>query len=151
MSVHWRAHCHAKWPRGGKEFQHPQRIEPMSPDSLEIALTTEPWVHIDLLWKKVHDSRYLATWNQPLLCMQDCCSRISLVEYQGQTSYIRILQCKPLIDTSFGSTLIGILPLHRFCSMLIEQLINLKKVRSENLKFRTDLQNRVMDGWSVTQ
>ena len=101
-SVHWRAHCHAKWPRGGKEFQHPQRIEPMSPDSLEIALTTEPWVHIDLLWKKVHDSRYLATWNQPLLCMQDCCSRIALVEYQGQTWYSSILQCKPLIDTSYG-------------------------------------------------
>ena len=147
MSVHWRAHCHAKWPRGGKEFQHPPRIESMSPNSLNHWAMSSYWSPK----KRVHDSRYLATWNQPLLCMQDCCSRISLVEYQGQTSYIRILQCKPLIDTSFGSTLIGILPLHRFCSMLIEQLINLKKVRSENLKFRTDLQNRVMDGWSVTQ
>ena len=35
--------------------------------------------------------------------------------------------------------------------MLIEQLINLEKVRTENLKLRTDLGDRVMDGWSVTQ
>ena len=35
--------------------------------------------------------------------------------------------------------------------MLIEQLINLEKVRTDNLKFRTDLQDQVMDGWSVTQ
>ena len=34
--------------------------------------------------------------------------------------------------------------------MLIEQLINLEKVRTDNLKFRTDLQDRVKDGWSVT-
>ena len=37
--------------------------------------------------------------------------------------------------------------------MLIKQLINLEKVRtaSDNLKFRTHLRDRVMDGWSVTQ
>ena len=35
--------------------------------------------------------------------------------------------------------------------MLIEQLIDLEKVRSDNLKFRTDLRDLVMDGWSVTQ
>ena len=33
--------------------------------------------------------------------------------------------------------------------MLIEQLIKLE--RTENLKFRTDLWDRVIDGWSVTQ
>ena len=33
----------------------------------------------------------------------------------------------------------------------IEQLINLEKVRTDNLKFRTDLRDLVMDGWSVTQ
>ena len=36
-----------------------------------------------------------------------------------------------------------------FCSLLIEQLIDLEKVRTENLKFRTDLRHWVMDGWSV--
>ena len=35
--------------------------------------------------------------------------------------------------------------------MLIEQLIDLEKVRTDNLKFRTDLRDRNMDGWSVTQ
>ena len=35
--------------------------------------------------------------------------------------------------------------------MLIEQLIYLEKVRTDNLKFRIDLQDQVMDGWLVTQ
>ena len=35
--------------------------------------------------------------------------------------------------------------------MLIQQLINLIKVRIENLKLRTDLQDQVMDVCSVTQ
>ena len=30
-------------------------------------------------------------------------------------------------------------------------LIDLEEVKTDNLKFRTDLQDRVMDGWSVTQ
>ena len=34
--------------------------------------------------------------------------------------------------------------------MLIEQLIDLEKVTTENLKFRTYLRDRVMDCWSVT-
>ena len=34
--------------------------------------------------------------------------------------------------------------------MLIKQLIDLKKVRTENLKFRTDLQDQVMDGLGST-
>ena len=37
--------------------------------------------------------------------------------------------------------------LYKFCSMLIEQLINLRKVRTENLKkIRTDLWDWAMDG-----
>ena len=35
--------------------------------------------------------------------------------------------------------------------MLIEQLIDLEKVRTDNLKFWADLQDLIMDGWSVTQ
>ena len=35
--------------------------------------------------------------------------------------------------------------------MLIQQLIDLEKVRTKNLKFRTDLRDQVMDGWSVTK
>ena len=40
---------------------------------------------------------------------------------------------------------------HNFCPLLVEQLIDLEKLRTENLKFRTDLQDQEMDGWSVTQ
>ena len=35
--------------------------------------------------------------------------------------------------------------------MLIEQLIDFEKLRTDNLKFSTDLRDQVMDGWSVTQ
>ena len=35
--------------------------------------------------------------------------------------------------------------------MLSEQLINLEKVRTDNLKFGIDLRDLIMDGWSVTQ
>ena len=35
--------------------------------------------------------------------------------------------------------------------MLSEQLIDLRKVRNENLKFKADLQDQVMEGLSVTQ
>ena len=34
--------------------------------------------------------------------------------------------------------------------MLIELLIFLRKVKTENLKVGTDLEDRVMDSWSVT-
>ena len=68
------------------------------------------------------------------------------------------LDSKLFIETNFRIGLfldIGwscdIFTSHNFCVMLIEQLINLGKVRTENLKFRTDLRDRVMDGWSVTQ
>ena len=35
--------------------------------------------------------------------------------------------------------------------MPIKQLIDLEKVRTDYLKFRTDLGDRIVDGWSVTQ
>ena len=41
--------------------------------------------------------------------------------------------------------------MHNFCSLLIEQIIDLEKMRTENLKFKTDLRDRVMDSRSVTQ
>ena len=35
--------------------------------------------------------------------------------------------------------------------MLIKQLTELRKVWSDNLKFRTDLRDLLYDGWLVTQ
>ena len=37
VSVNQMAQCHAKWPSGCTEFQQPEGIEPMSPDSLLLA------------------------------------------------------------------------------------------------------------------
>ena len=97
-------------------------------------------------------------------CMQDCCSLIAQVEYQGgnlpeflTTKLVAAPWHKPFnrllliniitwdIDWSWN-----IFTLHNFGSMPLEQLIDLRKVwtDSENLKFRTNL---VMDFWSVTQ
>ena len=41
--------------------------------------------------------------------------------------------------------------LAQFLLKLIEQLVDLRKKRTENLKFRTDLRDQVTDGWSVTE
>ena len=90
-------------------------------------------------------------------CIQDCCSRNVQVEYQGQTQNTRILERKPLIDTSYRIR--HRLELKNFhlaqflliAPRLIKQLTNLEKVRTQNLKFRTDLQDLDMDFWSVTQ
>ena len=54
--------------------------------------------------------------------------------------HIKILKRKPLINTFYCIR-------HR---LPIEQLIKLEKVRTENLKFRTDLWDRLMESWSVT-
>ena len=58
-----------------------------------------------------------------------CRSRIAQLEYKGETLHIKILKRKPLINTFYCIR-------HR---LPIEQLIKLEKVRTENLKFRTDL------------
>ena len=130
--MHWLAQClePAKWPKGSKEFQHPPRIEPKLPDSLEITLTTEPWVCINLLKKN-------RIW-LVIFWVMDCCSWIAQVEYQGHTLYTRILEANLWsvhlitfnIDWSWN-----IFILHNFCSMLIKQVIDLKKweLRTWNL------------------
>ena len=68
VSVHWRAQCHQKWPRGGREFEHPAGIEPKSLDLLPLTLTTEPYICIDLSKKSVYDLLYLTTWNRFSAC-----------------------------------------------------------------------------------
>ena len=143
--MHWLAQClePAKWPKGSKEFQHPPRIEPKLPDSLEITLTTEPWVCINLLKKN-------RIW-LVIFWVMDCCSWIAKVEYQGHTLYTR---SKPLISTSYHIQHRLELKYFYFAQFLLNahQAGHWpEKVRTEKLKFRTDLQDQVMDGWSATQ
>ena len=158
VSVHWRAQCHAKWTRRSKEFQLSSGIKPMPPNSLLLTLTTKPLVRINYSKKTVNDSSYFATckfgcsWN---FCVQDCRSTVVLgffqLEYQGPTRNMRILDRKLLIDTSYSIQHRLELKYFHLAQFLLEQLSDLEKVRTDNLKFRTDLRDRVMDGWSVTQ
>ena len=64
---------------------------------------------------------------------------------------MRILDRKLLIDTSYSIQHRLELKYFHLAQFLLEQLSDLEKVRTDNLKFRTDLRDRVMDGWSVTQ
>ena len=50
--------------------------------------------------KQMYDSSYFATCNW-FFGVQDCSTRIFHLEYQGQTLNTRILERKPLIDTSY--------------------------------------------------
>ena len=45
--------------QNGRVFQHHARIEPVSPQSLQLALTTKPWVRINLPGKMVCHSSHL--------------------------------------------------------------------------------------------
>ena len=97
------AQCHAKWPRGSREFHHPAGIEPEQPYSLLLTLTTKAWVLV-CLQKKMNISSSVL---QPVLVLQllfwvqDCRSQIAQVVYQGQAQKNRTLKLKPLIDTPY--------------------------------------------------
>ena len=88
-------------------------------------LTTKPCISC---WKKtVYDLSYFATCNL-FLCVQYCRTRIFQVEFQGQIRNKRILERKPLIHTSYRirhRAELKYFHSHNFCSMLIEQLIDL--------------------------
>ena len=40
---------------------------------------------------------------EPIFCLLDCCSQIAQVEYQGQTSFTRILEIKCFIKTFYST------------------------------------------------
>ena len=88
---------------------------------------------------------------EPIFYVQDHnCFRIAQVEYQGRTRNIRIFDSKPL------STLVIPFLFAHFVLNAHQTGHRPKPEKSENwasknLKLRTDLRDRVMDGWSVTQ
>ena len=104
------------------------------PDSLRLTLTNKPQDCLNLPKVKVYESSYFATLNQKFTC------RIFIFRYQGQTRYT-----SSLLQT-FINTYNHIL--HRDYGRV--ELKYFFLVRSKNLKFRTELQDQVMDGWSVT-
>ena len=50
-----------------------------------------------------------------------------------------VIQEQSLLSRQRYACNLNIFTLHNFCSMVIKQLIDLEKVRIDNLKFRTDL------------
>ena len=145
----------------GLQFKHPAGIETISTDSLLVALTTElgePWVHIDLPKKTVYDSSHLSTLIRVLragFVVLACSSWLSRPDTIYQNSLPLYQNSLPITYYCIGHRLelyFFHFPLN-FYSAIIEQLIlliDLRKVKTERLKFRTDLQDQIMDGWSVT-
>ena len=91
VSVHWRAHCHAKWLRRCRAFHHSSGIKPHVADSLLLPLTTKPFVHINC-WKKKGICLVVFRYLQQIFGVQDSRTWIFQLEYQGQTLYMRILE-----------------------------------------------------------
>ena len=61
----------------------------------------------NIIQQSRNDLLYFTTCNQ-FFPVQDCCSQIVQVEYQGQTQKNRILKDMPLINTSSHSIQIGV-------------------------------------------
>ena len=153
--MHWRAQCHAKWPMRGRAVQHSSGIEPICRPTL---CDSAQW---DLPWPPSHwflsiarkKTSYFATCNW-FFCVQDCRTQIFQVEYQGQTRNTRSFERKPLIEKSNCIRHRLELKYFHFAQLLLNAhraAHQPRKVRTDNLKFRTDLLDRVMDDWSVTQ
>ena len=64
-------------------------------------LSHKPWVCVNPM-KKLYITSSVLQPARLQFCMQDCCSLIAQVEYQGQAGYTRILECKSWIDMSFA-------------------------------------------------
>ena len=102
---------------------------------------------------------------EPLFCMQDCRSWIAQVEYQSQTRYSSRIYCNFWTQTFDQYMLSHLIPfgfnfgneIFSLCTILLNahgathELIDVEKVSTENLKFRTDLRDRVTDCYSVSQ
>ena len=164
MSPHWLAQCHAKWLRRCTAFQNTSGIKPRLPDAVLLTLTTKPLVRINYskktiyeLWVELSNFTMSCRISPPatyFFCIQDCSSQIVQVEYQGQTRNTRILERKPLINTSYHIRQRLDLKYFHFAQFWLSAHLAAHwpwKSRTENLKFRTDLRDRVLDGWSVTQ
>ena len=125
----------------------------MSPDSLWLTSTTKQYVHISSP-KKWYMTRCISQPATDFFAYRIVVLGLFKLYIKARHEIREFLNANnwlihPIafdIDLSWN-----IFTLHNFCSILIKQLTDLWKVRTENLKFRTDLEDWVKDGWSVTQ
>ena len=146
VSVHWLAQCHAKWPKGSRYFQHPAGFEPISPNSLWLALTIKPWVRINVQKQTVYDSSYFATLNQVFACRIFILGLLKL-----NTKIIQniqeLLTANLLLIHVIAFDIYWIekkFSLHSFCSILIKQLIILENLTG--CQFRSAPLHRILFG-----
>ena len=156
MSEHWRAQSHAKWPRGCRKFQHPVESNPCHATHPAFTVIRLNHLAINLYQSLKESGIWLVVSRnlEPFFCVQNLHSRIAQVEYQSQTRNTRILARKPFdyqhmllhwtwIGFSFSASFAQ-------CSSSSSSTSEQWELRgSESLKFRTDLQDLVMAGWSV--
>ena len=138
------AQYHTKWPRGNSQFQHPAGIKPMSQCYwCSVPPTTKPWILIDLPKQIVYDVLHITSLKQ----FFDC--RIVIVRLFKLN--IKARQKPEFLTANLLSIHITAFEIdwthhwswiffssQSFCSILIEKLINLRKVqkiiKSSNLQ-----------------
>ena len=118
-------------------FSTLQESNPCCPTLCNQSYSLSLWF-VSMAWKisfmTDNDLLYFTTCNK-YFCIQDWHTWIFQVKYQGQIRNTRILGRRPLMYTSYCiQHRLEIFFLAQFCSMLIEQLINLEKVKTDNLK-----------------
>ena len=123
MSVHWRTQCHIKWPSGSRRFLHPAKLQ----DSLQLTLTINPWVHIDLPGK-LYIGHCILQPTTDFFVYRIVALGLFKLNIKARHEIPEFLNAKTLIDTSYIDWSWNIFFLYKFYSMLIEQLINIKKV-----------------------
>ena len=158
MSVHWRAQCHAKWLQRSSRIQH-HAPACWNRTSISRLLTTSlnhsTIGSYQMSEKKWYMNRHI-TWTVLKFffgcTISDSSGCILRLGKQYQNSWAQSYDWYMIhliaFDTDWSW---NFFTLHNFCSLLIEQLIDLEKVRTDNLKFRTNLLDQVMVGWSATQ
>ena len=154
--MYWRAQ-YAKWPRRGRAFQHSAGIEPTSTDSVGLTATSLNHWAIDSYQRLEKNGIWLVVFRhlQPIFLAHrtvilgffklNIKARHDIQEFLNANLW-SIYLITFYIDWSWN-----IFTLHNIFSMLIEQLIDLEKVRIDNLNLRTALWDQIMDSWSVTQ
>ena len=131
VSVHWRAQCHAKWPRGCRAPCENQTWAAQHPATR----LNQPWVLVSLEKKTVYYLKCFATRGdlQQLFACRIVVLRLLRLNIKARHEISEFLNANLWsirliafnIDWSWN-----IFTSHNFCLLLIEQLIDLEKIRT---------------------
>ena len=152
VSVHRQEQCHAKWPSSCRDFQYPAGFKLTSPHSLLLAETTKPWFCINQQKKWYMHCHFSQTWTELLLAgssFLDCSSWISRSDKIYYNSWPKTFEQHILSQSTYiWNEIFSLCTIFSHCSSCSSST---QEKRSENLKISTDLQDCVIDSWSVAQ